>query len=257
MSRKIVVCGVDTSNIPKLTAKQSQELLLKIKQGDQDARNYFINCNMRLVLSVVQRYIHRVSNPDDLFQIGCVGLIKSVDNFNTDLNVRFSTYAVPMIVGEIRRYLRESNSLRVSRGIRDVAYQALQVREKLENETSDEVTVEQIASELKLPIFKVMYCLDAISDTVSLSDAVYSNDEDSVSLEEGLADTKVSELSWVDNISLFDALSQLDGKERNIIMKRYFEGKTQTEISKEIGLSQAQISRLEKNAISQLRENMQ
>lgn len=257
MSRKIVVCGVDTSTLPKLSAKQSNELLQRIKQGDKDARSYFINCNMRLVLSVVQRYIHRVNNPDDLFQIGCVGLIKSVDNFNVDLNVRFSTYAVPMIIGEIRRYLRESNSLRVSRGIRDVAYQALQVREKLENENSDEVTVEQIACELKLPIFKVMYCLDAISDTVSLSDAVYANEDDSVSMEEALADLKVSELSWVDNISLFDALSKLDCKERNIITKRYFEGKTQTEISKEIGLSQAQISRLEKNAISQLRENMQ
>lgn len=257
MSRKIEVCGVDTSSIPKLSAKESKDLLVKIKQGDSEARNYFINCNMRLVLSVVQRYIHRVNNPDDLFQIGCVGLIKSVDNFNTDLDVRFSTYAVPMIIGEIRRYLRESNSLRVSRGIRDVAYQALQVREKLENETSTEVTVDQIASELNLPIFKVMYCLDAISDTISLSECVYSNEEDSVCLADSLADEKCSEVSWVDSISLFDALLQLDVKERNIILKRYFEGKTQTEISKEIGLSQAQISRLEKNAISQLRTNMQ
>lgn len=257
MSRKIVVCGVDTSSLPKLTAKQSQELLLKIKQGDNDARNYFINCNMRLVLSVVQRYIHRVSNPDDLFQIGCVGLIKSVDNFNVNLNVRFSTYAVPMIVGEIRRYIRESNSLRVSRGIRDVAYKALQTRERLENERSDEVTIQAIADELQLPVFKVMYCLDAISDTVSLSDAVYSDEEDSIPFEDSIADTKISEISWVDNISLFDALCNLDGKERNVILKRYFEGKTQTEISKEIGLSQAQISRLEKNAICQLRQNMQ
>ncbi|MBQ2914878.1 MAG: sigma-70 family RNA polymerase sigma factor [Clostridia bacterium] len=256
MSRKIVVCGVDTSSLPKLTAKESRELLQKIKQGDKDARNYFIHCNMRLVLSVVQRYIHRVGNPDDLFQIGCVGLIKSVDNFNVDLNVRFSTYAVPMIVGEIRRFLRESNSLRVSRGIRDVAYQALQAREKLESETSAEVSMEQIAEELHLPIFKVMYCLDAISDTVSLSDAVYSNEEDSVSIADSLADDKISEVSWVDNISLFDALEHLDGKERSIILKRYFQGKTQTEISQEIGLNQAQISRLEKNAISQLRADM-
>ena len=256
MSRKIVVCGVDTSTLPKLSAKQSNELLQRIKQGDKDARSYFINCNMRLVLSVVQRYIHRVNNPDDLFQIGCVGLIKSVDNFNVDLNVRFSTYAVPMIIGEIRRYLRESNSLRVSRGIRDVAYQALQTRERLESETSAEVTVEEIAQELKLPIFKVMYCLDAISDMVSLSDAVYADEEDSISVEDSIADSKSSELSWVDNISLFDALSNLQLKERSIILKRYFEGKTQTEISREIGLSQAQISRLEKNAISQLRQSM-
>ena len=257
MSRKIVVCGVDTSSLPKLSAKESQALLKKIKQGDKDARNYFIHCNMRLVLSVVQRYIHRVNNPDDLFQIGCVGLIKSVDNFNVDLNVRFSTYAVPMIIGEIRRYLRESNSLRVSRGIRDVAYQALQTREKLENETSGDVTVDKIATELNLPIFKVMYCLDAISDTVSLSDAVYSTDEDSLTLSDCLADQKSSEVAWVDSISLADAMAKLEGKERNIILKRYFQGKTQTEISNEIGLSQAQISRLEKNAISQLRENMQ
>lgn len=257
MSRKIVVCGVDTSTLPKLTAKQSQELLLKIKQGDNDARSYFINCNMRLVLSVVQRYIHRVSNPDDLFQIGCVGLIKSVDNFNVNLNVRFSTYAVPMIIGEIRRYIRESISLRVSRGIRDVAYQALQAREKLENERSDEVTVQAIADELHLPVFKVIYCLDAISDTVSLSDALYSDEEDSIPFEDSIADTKTNEVSWVDNISLFDALCNLDCKERNVILKRYFEGKTQTEISKEIGLSQAQISRLEKNAICQLRQDMQ
>ena len=256
MSRKIEVCGVDTSSIPKLSTKESKDLLVKIKQGDSEARNYFINCNMRLVLSVVQRYIHRVNNPDDLFQIGCVGLIKSADNFNVDLNVRFSTYAVPMIIGEIRRYLRESNSLRVSRGIRDVAYQALQTRERLESETSAEVTVEVIAQELKLPIFKVMYCLDAISDMVSLSDAVYADEEDSISVEDSRADSKSSELSWVDNISLFDALSNLQLKERSIILKRYFEGKTQTEISREIGLSQAQISRLEKNAISQLRQSM-
>lgn len=257
MSRKIVVCGVDTSSLPKLSAKDSQELLRKIKEGDEHARSYFIHCNMRLVLSVVQRYIHRVKNPDDLFQIGCVGLIKSVDNFNVELNVRFSTYAVPMIIGEIRRYLRESNSLRVSRGIRDVAYQALQARERLESQTSAEVTVEEIANELKLPIFRVMYCLDAISDTVSLSDAVYADEEDSISVEDSIADTKSSEISWIDNISLFDALSNLQLKERSIILKRYFEGKTQTEISREIGLSQAQISRLEKNAISQLRQSMQ
>ena len=257
MSRKIVVCGVDTSSLPKLSAKDSQELLRKIKQGDEQARGYFIHCNMRLVLSVVQRYIHRVKNPDDLFQIGCVGLIKSVDNFNVELNVRFSTYAVPMIIGEIRRYLRESNSLRVSRGIRDVAYQALQARERLESQTSSEVTVEEIANELKLPIFRVMYCLDAISDAVSLSDAVYAAEEDSISVEDSIADSKISEISWIDNISLFDALSNLQLKERSIILKRYFEGKTQTEISREIGLSQAQISRLEKNAISQLRQSMQ
>ncbi len=256
MKKKIIVCGVDTSSIPKLSPKQSNDLLLRIKNGDKVARNYFINCNMRLVLSVVQRYMHRVNNPDDLFQIGCVGLIKAVDNFNVDLGVCFSTYAVPMIIGEIRRYLRESNSLRVSRSIRDVAYLALQARERLENETSNEVSVEQIANELNLPVFKVIYCLDAISDPLSLGDSVYSNDEDSVAIIDKLADDKSSEKSWIDSISLVEAMDQLDEKERNVILKRYFEGKTQTEISKEIGLSQAQISRIEKNAIAQLKSNM-
>ncbi len=256
MAKKIIVCGVDTSAIPKLTQKQSKELLVKIKAGDKDARNYFINCNMRLVLSVVQRYIHRVSNADDLFQIGCVGLIKSVDNFNVDLGVCFSTYAVPMIAGEIRRYLRESNSLRVSRSIRDVAYMALQTRESLERETTAEVTVDQIANQLKLPVYKVIYCLDAISDPVSLSENVYSDEDDSFSLQDQLSDDKTNEVAWVDNISLFDALEALEQKERNILLKRYFEGKTQMEISKEIGLSQAQVSRLEKNALGILRSSM-
>lgn len=255
MARKVVICGVDTSALPKLSQNESQRLLEQISQGDSVARNYFINCNLRLVLSVVQRYAHRTDNLDDLFQIGCVGLIKSVDNFRTDVGVCFSTYAVPMIIGEIRRYLREG-SLRVSRGIRDVAYQALQTREKLENATNTDVSVEQIANELKLPVFKVVYCLDAISQPVSLSDAVYSDEDDSLSLQDSIADEKCSESSWVDNVSLNDAMCALDEKERNVILKRYFEGKTQVEVSQEIGLSQAQVSRLEKNAVSHLRNGM-
>ena len=253
---KVEICGVNTSTLKVLSDEEKKILLKKTKDGDDEARQELIYGNLRLVLSIIQRFTNRKENLDDLFQVGCIGLVKAVDNFNIDLDVKFSTYAVPMIVGEIRRFLRESNSLRVSRGIRDVAYQALQAREKLESETSAEVSVDQIAEELHLPIFKVMYCLDAISDTVSLSDAVYSNEEDSVSIADSLADDKTSEVSWVDNISLFDALSHLDGKERSIILKRYFQGKTQTEISQEIGLSQAQISRLEKNAISQLRADM-
>lgn len=254
MKRKVEICGVDTSSLPKLTAAQSKQLLLQIQNGSKEARNYFINCNLRLVLSIVQRYVSRSKNLDDLFQIGCVGLIKSVDNFNPNFGVCFSTYAVPMIDGEIRRFLRESNSLRVSRGIRDVAYRALQVRDELEKQTAD-VSVCEVAAEMQLPVFKVIYCLDAISEPVSLSDTVYSDEEDSLSLLDRLADENCSEDLWADDVTLFDALNQLDIKERNVLLKRYFEGKTQVEVSKEVGLSQAQISRLEKNAMSKIRES--
>ncbi len=255
MNRKVVICGVDTSSLPKLSQKESNELLLAIANGDGEARNYFINCNLRLVLSIVQRYSYRTSNPDDLFQIGCVGLIKAVDNFKVDVGVCFSTYAVPMIVGEIRRFLREG-SMRVSRGIRDVAYQALQTRERLESESVDEASIQQIADEMKLPVYKVLYCLDAISEPISLTEAVYSDEEDSLTLMDHISDGKCSENIWAENVTLFDALNTLDDKERNILLKRYFEGKTQMEVSKEVGLSQAQVSRLEKNAMCHLRTEM-
>ena len=242
MGKKVTICGVDTSTLPKLTQQQSNELLMRIADGDSSARSYFINCNLRLVLSIAQRYAYKVDNMDDIFQIGCVGLIKAVDNFRVDVGVRFSTYAVPMILGEIRRYLREG-SVRVSRGVRDIAYQALQTRERLERDCVDEASIEMIADEMQLPVYKVLYCLDAISDPISLSEAVYSDDEDSLSLE-------------AEKVTLFDALRALDEKEKSILIKRYFEGKTQTEVSQEIGLSQAQISRLEKNAMSELRDGM-
>lgn len=255
MKRKVEICGVDTSTLPKLSAAQSKKLLLEIKSGNREARNTFINCNLRLVLSIVQRYSSRCDSLDDLFQIGCVGLIKSVDNFNPQYGVCFSTYAVPMIDGEIRRFLRESNSLRVSRGIRDVAYQALQVRDRLENETVAEVTVEDIAHEMDLPVCRVVYCLDAISDPVSLSEAVYSDEEDSLSLQDHIADQSASENIWAENVTLFNALEALEEKERNILLKRYFEGKTQMEVSQEVGLSQAQVSRLEKTAMNRIRQD--
>ena len=248
------ICGVNTSALPKLTNEQSTQLLLQIKQGDKAAREKFINCNMRLVLAVVQRFSSRNANADDMFQIGCVGLIKAADNFNTDFGVRFSTYAVPMIEGEIRRYLRESNSLRVSRGVRDVAYRALQVRDRLEKESLCEVTVEHIAKEMDMPVFKVTYCLDAISDPVSLSEKVYGDEEDSLYLEDHIADERVSENAWVEKATLYAAIEALEQKERDILLKRYFEGKTQTEVSCEVGLSQAQVSRLEKRAIEQMRQ---
>ncbi len=255
MSKKVIICGVDTSSLPKLTQKESNELLQAISEGDCDARNYFINCNLRLVLSIVQRYSYRTENPDDLFQIGCVGLIKAVDNFRMDVGVCFSTYAVPMIIGEIRRFLREG-SIRVSRGIRDVAYRALQTREKLESESVDEASIQQIAEEMQLPVYKVLYCLDAISEPISLSETVYSDEEDSLTLQDHISDSKCSEFIWAEQVTLFDALNTLEEKERSIVMKRYFEGKTQMEVSKEVGLSQAQVSRLEKNAMSHLRTEM-
>lgn len=255
MSKKVTICGVDTSTLPKLSQSEQNELLVKIAQGDEVARNYFINCNLRLVLSIAQRYAHKVDNLDDIFQIGCVGLIKATDNFSVEVGVRFSTYAVPMILGEIRRYLREG-SIRVSRGVRDVAYKALQTRERLERESVDEASINMIAEEMNLPVYKVLYCLDAITEPISLSEAVYSDEEDSLSLQDNIADTKCSENVWAENISLFDALNALEDKEKSIVMKRYFEGKTQNEVSKEIGLSQAQVSRIEKNAIDTLRHEM-
>lgn len=255
MSRKVTICGVDTSTLPKLSQREQRDLLVKISQGDAAARNYFINCNLRLVLSVAQRYAYRADNMDDIFQIGCVGLIKATDNFSIEVGVNFSTYAVPLILGEIRRYLREG-SIRVSRGVRDIAYQALQARDKLEKECVDEATIDMIADEMQLPVFKVLYCLDAITEPISLSEAVYTDEEDSLSLEDNIADSRCSESLWAENISLFDALNALDEKEKNIMFKRYFEGKTQNEVSMEIGLSQAQVSRIEKNAIDSLRHGM-
>lgn len=255
MNKKVVICGIDTSALPKLTRSQSETLLKKIANGDNDARTYFINCNMRLVLSIAQRYAHRVTNLDDIFQIGCVGLIKSIDNFNVSLGVCFSTYAVPMIIGEIKRYLREG-SLRVSRGIRDIAYQALQTREQMEATSNTEISVQQVADQLSLPLFKVLYCLDAISEPVSINEAVYCDEQDSLEMEDCIADTKANQAAWTENICLYDAINSLDEKEKSILLKRYFQGKTQVEVSKEIGLSQAQVSRLEKNAMSYLKEQM-
>lgn len=256
MRKKIIICGVDTSSLPKLSAKEQTEYLQRIAKGDENAREKFIMCNLRLVLSVTQRYAHRCNCLDDLFQIGCVGLVKAVSNFDVSHGVRFSTYAVPMIVGEIRRYIRESNSLRVSRGIRDTAYKILLTREQLERESGNETTVDCIAERMGLPIFNVMYCLDAISDPVSLYDSVYSDEEDFVTYADHLADESVNEDKWSEELTLREAIAALDEKERNILVKRYFEGKTQTEVSREVGLSQAQVSRLENCAVTRLRSTM-
>jgi len=254
--RKVVISGLDTSTLPTLSHEQSAELLKKIRCGDEDARAYFIKANLKLVLSLVQRYSSRVENPDDVFQMGCVGLVKAVDNFDDSYGVRFSTYAVPLIVGEMRRFIRESNSLRISRSVRDVAYHALATREKLERQNTSEVSVEQIASEMDLPPERISYCLNAISDVVSLSSNVYSTEEDCLTLMDQISDDKVSENAWIADVDLSRALNVLGEREYSVIEKRYFQGKTQTEVSKEIGISQAQVSRLEKNAVNTLRQSM-
>ena len=255
MAHKVVICGINTSALPKLTGKEALSLMRKVKEGDELARQKFITSNLRLVLSVVQRYAGKAGcSMDDLFQVGCVALVKSVDNFDVSLNVKFSTYAVPMIIGEIRRFLRESNSMRVSRGIRDVAYLALQARERLERESmGEEVTLEQIAKEINLPVGQVVYCLDAINEPLSLNEPVYNDGSDTILVMDQIKDKNNTDERWIENVSLNDAIARLDERERDILTKRYFEGKTQMEVSEEVGISQAQVSRLEKNAVGRIR----
>jgi RNA polymerase sporulation-specific sigma factor len=255
MLSKVVICGVDTSNLPKLSNAEQTELLKKIKSGDSVARDRFIVGNMRLVLSLVRRFWAKNVNADDLFQAGCVGLIKSIDNFDLTIGVRFSTYAVPMILGEIKRFLRDGNSLRVSRSIRDTAYQILKVREKLETEDED-VTYDKIASQMNIAVSEVAYCLDAISDPVSLYDPVYNKAGDELLLVDQIFDEKNNDEVWTEKAALFEAMSDLEDREKRILILRYFEGKTQTEISSEVGISQAQVSRLEKSALKRIKANI-
>lgn len=254
MKKKVIICGIDTSNLPRLTASEAKELMLKVKTGDSSARDRFILCNIRLVLSVLQRYTNKTSNPDDLFQVGCIGLVKSVDNFDCNLDVRFSTYAVPMIVGEIRRFLRESNSMRVSRGIRDDAYAVLTARDELERNSDTPISLNQIAEKLNKTVFEVAYALDAISQPLSLFEPVYSDGTDAVLVMDQICDKKNCDENWLNDISISTAISKLSERERSILLKRYYEGKTQIEVSNEIGISQAQVSRLEKNAVKQIQQ---
>lgn len=255
MMKKVEICGVDTSGLPKLTAKENEELMRKIKQGDKKARDQFIVGNMRLVLSLVKRFWSKNANSDDVFQAGCVGLIKAIDNFDISVGVKFSTYAVPMIIGEIKRYLRDGNSLRVSRSIRDTAYQVLKARERIE-ERDEEATIDKIAEEMHIASREVVYALDAISDPVSIYDPVYNKAGDTLLLMDQLADEKNTDEAWTEKVALFEAMEKLTERERKILLLRYFEGKTQTEISAEVGISQAQVSRLEKNAIESIRLNI-
>ena len=245
MMQKVEICGVDTSGLPLLTAKENEELMKKLKAGDKSAREKFIVGNMRLVLSLVKRFWAKNANADDVFQAGCVGLIKAIDNFDLSVGVKFSTYAVPMIIGEIKRYLRDGNSLRVSRSIRDTAYRVLKVRESIE-ERDEEATLEKIASEMQVAVSEVVYALDAISDPVSLYDPVYNKAGDTLLLMDQLCDEKNNDEVWTERVALNEAMERLGEREKRILFLRYYEGKTQTEISEEVGISQAQVSRLEK-----------
>lgn len=251
-NNKVIICGVDTSTLPVLKEKRKEELLKLAKDGNKNARTELINGNLRLVLSVVQRFAGRGENPDDLFQVGCIGLIKSIDNFDVSQNVRFSTYAVPMIIGEIRRYLRDNNSIRVSRSIKDTAYRAMQAKEKLMNETQREPTISEIAAVLDLPREDIVIALESIVDPISLYDPVYSDGGDTIYVLDQIGDNN-DDRNWLDEIAFKESIKNLSERERSILAMRFINGKTQMEVSKEIGISQAQVSRLEKGAISKIK----
>lgn len=252
--RKVNICGMDTGKLPKLTNKQCGEYLVKAQNGDEQARELLILGNIRLVLSVIQRFSNNKFSSDDLFQIGCVGLIKAINNFDTSLNLRFSTYAVPMIIGEIRRYMREGSSLKVSRSLRDIAYKALQAKEKLLEDTQSVPSVQKIAEEISCSEFEVCCALDAISDPMSLYEPVYNDGEDAILLMEQINDENNNDDKWTEKVALRDALEDLPYREKAVIYLRYFLGKTQIEISEQIGISQAQVSRLEKNALDKVKK---
>lgn len=252
---KVVITGIDTSKLPKLTAKEQSELMLKVKSGDKRARDEFAISNMRLVLSVVHRFTNRKENPDDLFQVGCVGLMKAIDNFDISVGVRFSTYAVPMIIGEIKRFLRDNNSVRVSRSLRDIAYKALKMREELTRLSHKEPSIDLISEKLGLEVRQVAIALEAISDPLFFSDPVYSDGDDTIFLSDQVSDKNYTEENMIEQMNLNQALRKLTGREKEIVLMRYYAGKTQMEVSEEIGISQAQVSRLEKNAIEEIRKN--
>ena len=256
MQGKVEICGVNTAKLKVLKNEETIELLKRTKQGDMEAREELIAGNLRLVLSVIQRFANRGENLDDLFQVGCIGLIKAIDNFNVDLDVRFSTYGVPMIIGEIRRYLRDNSALRVSRSMRDTAYKVLQAKEKFMAEHQREPSVEEIAKLLDVKREDVVFALDAIVDPVSLYEPVYDHEGDTICVMDQVKDAKNTDESWLEHIALKEAIARLSERERHILNLRFFEGKTQMEVSAEVGISQAQVSRLEKNAISQIKKSM-
>ncbi len=253
MINKVEICGVNTAKLPILTAEQKTELMKKIKDGNEEAREEFIKGNLRLVLSVIQRFNNRGESPDDVFQIGCIGLIKAIDNFDMSQNVQFSTYAVPMIIGEVRRYLRDNNSIRVSRSLRDLAYKAMQFKEKYIKENNKEPTIEQIAKELGVEKEEIAFSFDAIQDPISLQEPVYNDGAESIYVMDQVKDQKNTDELWAENMTMMQAMEKLNDKEKNIIIRRYFDGRTQMEVADEIGISQAQVSRLEKSAIDHIK----
>ncbi len=254
---KVEICGVDTSSLPVLNNERMRQLFPLVHSGDQAAREEFIRGNLRLVLSVIQRFNNRGENVDDLFQVGCIGLIKALDNFDVSQNVRFSTYAVPMIIGEIRRYLRDNNAIRVSRSLRDIAYKALQARDRLASSLNREPTVTELANELHLNREDVVFALEAIQDPVSLFEPVYNDGGDAIYIMDQVKDEKHVDESWLEEITIKEAMRRLNEREKRILRLRFFEGRTQMEVANEIGISQAQVSRLEKNALLHMRKHVQ
>ena len=254
MASKVEICGVNTAKLPLYKDAEMTEMLLKIQGGDKETRDEFIRGNLRLVLSVVQRFGNRGENPDDLFQVGCIGLIKALDNFDMSHGVKFSTYAVPMIIGEIRRYLRDNNAIRVSRSLRDLAYKALQVRETLSRQLQREPTVAEIALEMEAAREDVVLALESIQEPISLYEPVFHDDGDAIYVMDQVSDTKNTDERWIENLALSEAMKKLTPRERKILSMRFFEGKTQMEVAEEISISQAQVSRLEKNALKYMRK---
>jgi len=253
---KVEICGVNTAKLPVLPNKKMRELLARIKEGDQQAREEMVQGNLRLVLSVIQRFNNRGELVDDLFQVGCIGLMKAIDNFDLSQNVRFSTYAVPMIIGEIRRYLRDNNPIRVSRSLRDTAYKALQARDNLANKYAKEPTINQIAEELNMPREEIVFALDAIQEPVSLFEPIYNDGGDPIFVMDQISDERNTDANWVEGVSIKEGMAKLGERERLILTMRFFEGRTQMEVADEIGISQAQVSRLEKAALRHLRKYM-
>lgn len=254
---KVEICGVDTSKLPVLTNEEMRQLFREYQGGELSSRQKLVNGNLRLVLSVIQRFNNRGEYVDDLFQVGCIGLMKAIDNFDLSQNVKFSTYAVPMIIGEIRRYLRDNNPIRVSRSLRDIAYKALQVRDQLTNLHSREPTVEEISQELGVPKEDVVLALDAIQDPVSLFEPIYHDGGDPIYVMDQISDDKHKDAQWVEEIALKEAMKRLNEREKMILSMRFYEGKTQVEVAEEIGISQAQVSRLEKAAIHQMQKHVE
>ncbi len=256
MQGKVEICGVNTGNLKTLGNEEMMDLLRKAQAGDEAARQSLVEGNLRLVLSVIQRFLGRGENPDDLFQVGCIGLMKAIKNFDLSQNVRFSTYGVPMIAGEIRRYLRDYSAIRVSRSVRDTAYRVLQCKEAILARTNREPTLEEIARELGLPLEEVNEALDAISTPVSLYDPVYSDGGDPLTVMDQVCDTRNTDEQWIERIALREAIARLGERERRILALRFYDGKTQMEVAKSIGISQAQVSRLEKNALGAIRKHI-